>query len=1148
MLIKEYRIPLPLTVEEYRIAQLYMIAKKSREESSGVGSGVEIMVNEPYEDGPGGSGQYTQKIYHVGSHLPGWFKGLLPKSALTVEEMAWNAYPYTKTRFTCPFVQRFSLEIETYYCGDGGHQENVFNLSGSDYRNRVVDVIDVVKDQLHGADYTRDEDPRVFVSQKTGRGPVVSENWIEEYWKEVKGQKMPLLNGKAIMTAYKLCKVEFHYWGMQSKIEKFIHDVALRKTMLRAHRQAWAWQDEWFGLTMEDIREIERQTQEALKKKMAGEVGEEGEDDDDDESRASSSLDHNNPDSPKTEDDTPTDPPKQKTTLRISVSEPSEDLERVNPGEMTPVMKQPPSPKVPNRRKAGAEGGMIRSKASSKTSLNSPSSNNSLDLLASWRMEGLSRKDSDSGSDDEFFDCMDGDRISLNKWSSLELLPQEREHSPAPRSRVDKDMFRGLPPDRREVDKRTLCGKASLETFQNSPSTLHGGPVGSCSTTVLCMVMHAGSALDATMDLPTKKSDVTTFRGAFESVIRQNYPSMLGHVAIKLVPCPSVCTDALGILSSLSPYSFDVYGAGDSPKMTHESVPIGAIPLLFASQMEYWDAVGKAVVAANLVYHEFLRSQEGQGFQGQIVFIGDSIGSVLAYDVLTKHSQCAQLPSEDDLPASPAHGLDMDYLHATSNVPPDRRRSSSSASDSGNARLDFQVSDLFMFGSPLGLVLAHRKINLDDKHHAVARPCVQVYNLFHPTDPLASRLEPLISARFAALAPVNIARYAKYPLGDGQPYHLLESIQCNPHLFSESGIGVGSRRLSDISIQSEMSGLVDVLPLQAISQLTQKWWGNKRLDFALYCPEALVNFPTNSLPHLFHASYWESSDAIAFILRQIGFQDLGPSGGAPEEKEVRAFTPHQPREKWIKKRTSVKVKNVASNHRANDVIVKEGSAQVLKARFMYGPLDMVSLTGEKVDIYVMKDPPAGEWTQLATEVTDKSGRIVYTIPMDKSLSYGIYPVKMIVKGDHTSADLFLTVVPPKTECVVFSIDGSFTASMSVTGRDPRVRAGAVDVTRHWQELGYLIIYVTGRPDMQQQKVVSWLGQHNFPHGLVSFVADGLSTDFQGHKVEYLRGLVQIFFGDIRPNFGINFEPYCIGCLFKCSKLKLYKALNVLTLV
>ena len=38
--------------------------------------------------------------------------------------------------------------------------------------------------------------------------------------------------------------------------------------MVRAHRQAWAWQDEWNGLTMEDIREIERQTQLALQAKM----------------------------------------------------------------------------------------------------------------------------------------------------------------------------------------------------------------------------------------------------------------------------------------------------------------------------------------------------------------------------------------------------------------------------------------------------------------------------------------------------------------------------------------------------------------------------------------------------------------------------------------------------------------------------------------------------------------------------------------------------------------------------------------------------------------------------------------------------------------------------------------------------------------
>ena len=42
----------------------------------------------------------------------------------------------------------------------------------------------------------------------------------------------------------------------------------------------------------------------------------------------------------------------------------------------------------------------------------------------------------------------------------------------------------------------------------------------------------------------------------------------------------------------------------------------------------------------------------------------------------------------------------------------------------------------------------------------------------------------------------------------------------------------------------------------------------------------------------------------------------------------------------------------------------------------------------------------------------------------------------------------MAVLPPKTECIVFSIDGSFTASMSIMGKDPKVKAGAVDVVRY----------------------------------------------------------------------------------------------------
>ncbi|KAF6206087.1 hypothetical protein GE061_017312 [Apolygus lucorum] len=1084
MLIKEYRIPLPLTVEEYRIAQLYMIAKKSREESKGAGSGIEILVNDPYEDGPGGNGQYTHKIYHVGSHLPGWLKSLLPKSALSVEEEAWNAYPYTKTRYTCPFVEKFMLEIETYYFADNGHQENVFKLSGSDLRNRIVDVIDVVKDQLHGADYVREEDPSQYISRKTDRGPL-SENWLEEYWNECKGQTMPLSNGKSIMCAYKLCKVEFRYWGMQTKLERFIHDVALRKTMVRAHRQAWAWQDEWHGLTMEDIRQIEKQTQEALKMTMAG--GSESSGDDGtisagDTGNSSLAANLGSIEKPEGENASP--------IIKRRSPEPAQVSSDASP-EVSPRLSQ----------RSGEERKRLWS---SSKNLPSPTSSQRFDLAAaSWRMESIVRdSDSCSEDEDEFFDCQDA--VSLAKWSSLELLNEEDPDASPPViiESTDDSIF-----SQRYLKSSFSERGRSIDTVYPGSPTLstpaHQHGKGS-NVSVLILIMHAGSVLDANVELTAKKSDTTTFRGGLEAVMRSHYSSMIGHVSVRLVSCPSVCTDSLSILSGLSPYSFDVSpspSVSDTPHVTHDSVPLGAIPLMATCTPEYVDAISKSVQAANATFHEYIRSDEGRGFNGQVVIIGDSMGSILAFDALCRSSD----NKNDDQDDYYNESITVDGRHLS--APSPRRRSSSTSDNSNHPKFNFEVSDFFMFGSPLALVLAYRRLATES---TVAKPAVgQVYNLFHPTDPAAARLEPVISAKFSMLPPVNIPRFQKYPLGSGQPYHLLEIVHSNPQIFSEGLTPSGHsqlRRLSEVSIQSTVSGVVDSLPIQTINNLTQRWWGTKRMDYALYCPEGLANFPTNALPHLFHASYWESSDVIAFIIRQIGRFDYSSSSGQ-EEKDIAGFHPSQPREKWIRKRTSVKLKNVTSNHRANDVIVREGMKQTLMARFMYGPFDMITLAGEKVDIHVMIDPAIGEWTLLSTEVTDKTGRVTYTIPDNKALSYGLYPVKMVVRGDHTSVDFSLAVVPPRTECVVFSIDGSFTASVSVTGRDPKVRAGAVDVVRHWQELGYLIVYITGRPDMQQQRVLAWLAQHNFPHGLVSF-ADGLSTDPLGHKAVYIKSLMQ----------------------------------------
>lgn len=85
---------------------------------------------------------------------------------------------------------------------------------------------------------------------------------------------------------------------------------------------------------------------------------------------------------------------------------------------------------------------------------------------------------------------------------------------------------------------------------------------------------------------------------------------------------------------------------------------------------------------------------------------------------------------------------------------------------------------------------------------------------------------------------------------------------------------------------------------------------------------------------------------------------------------------------------------------------------------MYGPLDMVALTGEKVDIHFLRDATVGEWDLLATEVTDKTGRLVVTLPPEKALGLGLHPLKMVVRGDHTYADLYMAVLPAKVSCMI----------------------------------------------------------------------------------------------------------------------------------
>uniref|UniRef100_A0A8C5T6E9 Membrane-associated phosphatidylinositol transfer protein 3 n=1 Tax=Malurus cyaneus samueli TaxID=2593467 RepID=A0A8C5T6E9_9PASS len=796
-------------------------------------------------------------------------------------------------------------------------------------------------------------------------------------------------------------------------------------------------------------------------------------------------------------------------------------------------------------------------------------------------------RDSVESSDDEFFDAreevVEGKSailIGMSQWNSNDLVEQietigklEEQgnvYSPCSQSGLQKncELYRA------SLRKQRFPAQGSIEIHEDNEE---GVQHQICKTHVLILILHGGNILDTGGgDHSTKLADINTFSSVFEKVTRAHFPASLGHILMRLVPCPAICSAAFSLVSSLNPYSYDESCLSSS----EDHIPLAALPLLAVSSPQYQDAVAMVISRANQVYNEFLKSTDGAGFNGQVCLIGDCIGGILGFDAICYNSNTAYESRNSSRRGSISSIQDNPLLAEDSNLCDDKHLSKSNTDISGMmedekqrqplprkgsdsstcdcdtitqhhaflssihssvlkdgpdlppvdstlsevnlGRFEFEVSDFFLFGSPLGLVLAMRSTVLPGLDVCQVRPaCSQVYSFFHSADPSACRLEPLLEKRFHLLPPFSVPRYQRYPLGDGRSHQLGDALHNHSGLFLEnSSLNIpfsqespGSpntsdrpqgktRKLSLGSTNSENSGSTESLS----SAFTAKWWGTKRIDYALYCPDVLTAFPTVALPHLFHASYWESTDVVAFILRQVmRYENVNFKENDNLDPET--LSPSNPREKWLRKRTHVKLRNVTANHRANDVIAAEDGPQVLVGRFMYGPLDMVALTGEKVDIFVMTEPSSGRWVYFDTEISNSSGRISYNIPEQKKLRVGVYPIKMVVRGDQSSAASYLTVLPRGMECVVFSIDGSFAASVSIMGSDPKVRAGAVDVVRHWQDLGYLIIYITGRPDMQKQRVVSWLSQHNFPQGMI-FFSDGLVHDPLRQKTIFLRNLMQ----------------------------------------
>jgi len=103
--------------------------------------------------------------------------------------------------------------------------------------------------------YKKEEDPKLFVSQKTKRGPLAKD------WQKTQ---------KPLMCIYKLTYVEFKVWGLQTTAESWIQKSMVHDVLTLGHKQAFCWLDEWYDMTIDDLRKFEQETKEFLDQLVKG--------------------------------------------------------------------------------------------------------------------------------------------------------------------------------------------------------------------------------------------------------------------------------------------------------------------------------------------------------------------------------------------------------------------------------------------------------------------------------------------------------------------------------------------------------------------------------------------------------------------------------------------------------------------------------------------------------------------------------------------------------------------------------------------------------------------------------------------------------------------------------------------------------------
>ena len=201
MRVTEYRIPMPISVDEFRMGLRYANWRSQAELSKGQSEGGETLERENFWHETYGEGRWNRTRIRLGDRVPRWVVSMAPPASLEIEENCWCSHPYCKTVLSAPYFSKFRLEILTLCCEEE-ELPNALALSDADLAMRRIEHIDIAQDPVPRSDYRADLDPTLYRSAKTGRGPL-SHSWLSQ------------ARATPSCCVYKVVRAQCAYWGVQ---------------------------------------------------------------------------------------------------------------------------------------------------------------------------------------------------------------------------------------------------------------------------------------------------------------------------------------------------------------------------------------------------------------------------------------------------------------------------------------------------------------------------------------------------------------------------------------------------------------------------------------------------------------------------------------------------------------------------------------------------------------------------------------------------------------------------------------------------------------------------------------------------------------------------------------------------------------------